>query len=261
MHRVQSPRKLYWKSMAFALAGSVLAAPAVAGCWAPQEKALWATDELEGVLTVSFRNALTCAPVANAKVLIGDQETQTNGMGLVRFPAPTELDDVAVPIEVSAEGYQKGRGYLVFAFNAPLQNRFLLSPRLTADKARFVLSWADQPRDLDLHFIGPNFHISYRDMKNAPNEARLDRDATDGYGPETITAKNIRPDAHYELWVHNYTGGGAFGRSAQAQLYLSDGNSLAVVLPQTEARWVKVAEIDQGNVRIVNQPSPKGPAR
>ena len=251
----------HWRHLALAVAFSVPALPALAGCWAPQEKALWANDELDGVLTLSFRNALTCAPVANATVIIGDQETQTNGMGLVRFPAPTDLEDVAVPMAVSADGYQKGKGYLVFAFNLPLQNRFLLSPKLTADKGRFVLSWADQPRDLDLHLVGPNYHISYQDMRNAPNEARLDRDTMDGYGPETITANRIRPDAHYEVWVHNYTGGGAFGRSAQVQMYLSDGNSFAVVLPQTESRWVKVADIDQGNVRVVNQPSAKGPGR
>lgn len=247
------------------LLATVLALPALAAhasCWKPQEKALWASDELDGRLTLSFRNALSCAPVANAKVKIGDQVTATDGAGLVRFPAPEGLDDVAVPMEVSADGYQKGKGYLVFAYNAPLQNRFLMSPKMTAEQARFVLSWGESPRDLDLHFIGPDFHISYQDMKNAPNQARLDRDAMDGHGPETITASRIRPDARYELWVHNYSGSGSsFSRSAQVQLYLSDGTVQAVVLPATEARWVKIAEIEQGNLRLAVQPSASGPAK
>lgn len=241
----------------------ILAAlPAAASCWKPQEKALWATDEMEGVITLSFRNALNCQPVANATIVIGNQEVQTDRAGLVRFPAPQGLDDVSVPLEASAEGYQKGKGYLVFAFNAPLQNRFLMSPKMTADKGRFILSWGDSPRDLDLHLIGPNFHVSYQHMRNVPTEARLDRDSMDGHGPETITANRIRPDARYELWVHNYSGSGSsISRSAQVQLYLSDGTALAVVLPQTDARWVKVAEIEQGNLKLAVQPSASGPAR
>ena len=240
---------------------AAFALPATAGCWTPQEKSIWATDEMEGTLTLSFRNAVNCKPVAGAKIVIGSQETLTDAQGLVRFPAPTGMDDVAVPIEASATGYQKGKGYLVFAFNAPLQNRFLMSPALTADRARFVLSWSDAPRDLDLHLVGPNFHISYQDTRNVPNEARLDRDAMDGHGPETISANRIRSDARYEVWVHNYSNEKPMSRGAQLQIYLSDGTAQAVVLPATAMRWVKVGEIDQGSLKLVVQPSASGPGR
>lgn len=249
-----------WRGMA-GLWLALAALPAAAGCWTAQEKSIWASDELDGVLTLSFRNALDCKPVAGARIVIGDQETTTDAAGLVRFPAPTGLDDAAVPIEASAPGFQKGKGWLVFAFNAPLQNRFLMSPRLAADRARFVLSWSEAPRDLDLHLIGPGFHVSYQDMKNVPNEARLDRDSMDGFGPETITANRLRPDARYEVWVHNYSNEKPISRGAQVQLYLSDGTAQAVVLPATNARWVKVAEIEQGGLRLAVQPSPNGPAR
>jgi hypothetical protein len=239
-----------------------LAAFAVeAGCWQAKEKAIWANDEMEGVLTLSFRNAINCEPVARARVRLGDQEVETDRLGLIRFPAPTGMDDVAVPMEISAEGYQKTKGYLAFAFNAPLQSRYLVSPKLTVDRARFILSWADQPRDLDLHLVGPGFHVSYHNMRDVPNEARLDRDAMDGHGPETITANRIRPDARYELWVHRYSASGSLGRSAQIQIVLSDGTAQAVLLPATEARWVKIAELDQGELKIIAMPSASGPGR
>jgi hypothetical protein len=249
------------------VAGVMLAAATLAtgqanaSCWTPQEKSIWATDEMEGTLTLSFRNALNCKPVANAKIVIGDQETLTDAAGLVRFPAPTGLDDVAVPIAASAAGYQRAKGFLVFAFNAPLQNRFLMSPSLTADRARFVLSWADAPRDLDLHLIGPGFHVSYQDMRNVPNEARLDRDAMNGHGPETITANRIRPDARYEVWVHNYSNDKPISKGAQVQIYLADGTTEAVVLPATTSRWVKVADIDQGRLTVAAQAAATGPSR
>lgn len=245
--------------LAAAALASAFTLPAAASCWTPQEKSIWATDEMEGTLTLSFRNAVNCKPVAGAKIVIGNQETLTDAQGLVRFPAPTGMDDVAVPIEASAAGYQKGKGYLVFAFNAPLQNRFLMSPALAADRARLVLSWSDAPRDLDLHLVGPGFHVSYQDMKSVPNEARLDRDAMNGFGPETITANRIRPDARYEIWVHNYSNDKPISRGAQLQIYLSDGTAQAVVLPSTPMRWVKVGEIDQGSLKLSVSPSAKGP--
>lgn len=36
-------------------------------------------------------------------------------------------------------------------------------------------------------------------------EARLDRDDTDSWGPETITIRQIETEGHYEFWVHDYT--------------------------------------------------------
>lgn len=232
-----------------------------AGCWTSAEKAMYANDELDNVVTLSFRNALNCQPVAGATVLIGDQEVKTDAHGLIRFPAPEGVDDATIPIKVSAPGYQTGRGYLPIAFNLPLQNKFLLSPKLTTDKARFVLTWGEKPKDLDLHLMGPGFHVSYQDMRNVPNEARLDRDAMNGFGPETISANRVRSDASYAVWVHNYTGSTPIDRSAQVQFYLSDGTAEAVVLPATSARWIKVADIVGGQLKINVQPSSAGPGR
>jgi hypothetical protein len=244
------------------LAMAALAAgPAAASCWTPQERSIWATDEMEGSLTLSFRDALNCKPVGDAKVVIGNEEFTTDAAGLVKLPAPTGLDDVSIPMMASAQGYQRGKVLLVFALNSPVQTRFLMSPSLNADKARFVLSWGDTPVDLDLHLVGPGFHVSYQNMKNVPNEARLDRDSMRGYGPETITANRLRADARYELWVQNYSNDKPFARGAQVQVFLSDGTTEAVPLPATAQRWVKVAVIDRGNLSIVAQPDANGPSR
>ena len=241
--------------------GVLAAGGAGASCWTPQEKSIWATDEMEGTLTLSFRDAVNCKPVGQAKVVIGKEEFKTDAAGLVKLPAPTGLDDLSIPMMASAPGYQRGKALLVFALNAPVQSRFLMSPSLNADKARLVLSWGDAPVDLDLHLVGPGFHVSYQNMRSVPNEARLDRDSMRGYGPETITANRLRTDARYEVWVHNYSNDKPIPRGAQVQVFLSDGTTEAVLLPATAQRWVKVAEIDRGNLSVVAQPDANGPAR
>ena len=40
------------------------------------------------------------------------------------------------------------------AGNQPSQN-LILSPNITSDQVRFVLSWGETPHDLDLHLRGP----------------------------------------------------------------------------------------------------------
>jgi hypothetical protein len=261
MTRPFSDRLRRTSLLALALALALASGTARASCWTAQEKSIWATDEMEGVITLSFRDAVSCKPVGKAKVVIGKQEFDTDAAGLVRLPAPTGLDDIAIPMLAGAPGYQRGKALLVFALNAPVQTRFLMSPSLNADKARFVLSWGEAPADLDLHLVGPGFHVSYQNMKNVPNEARLDRDSMRGYGPETITANRLRTDARYEVWVQNYSNDKPIARGAQVQFFLSDGTTEAIQLPATAQRWVKVAEIDRGNVSYLAQPDANGPVR
>jgi len=72
---------------------------------------------------------------------------------------------------------------------------------------RIVLEWGRHPRDLDLHLIREgDYHISYHDMHvSSDGGARLDRDDTKGFGPETITIKDIDEQASYTCYVKNYT--------------------------------------------------------
>jgi len=85
-----------------------------------------------------------------------------------------------------------------------------LSPLLLKKEYRVVVSWQDDPRDLDAHLTGPipqsneTFHVSYRNMRTALNRHFLDRDDLDGFGPETITIKQLDPGL-YSFFVHDYT--------------------------------------------------------
>jgi hypothetical protein len=74
---------------------------------------------------------------------------------------------------------------------------------------RIVLTWGDDPSDLDSHLTGPQegttdrFHCYYSDQD--PNETvNLDVDDTYYYGPETTTILNW-VNGKYTYSVHNYS--------------------------------------------------------
>ena len=67
-----------------------------------------------------------------------------------------------------------------------------MSPVLPAGDFRIVLNWGANPRDLDSHLRGPcASEVMYNNKvcQAGQLKATLDRDATQGYGPETITIK------------------------------------------------------------------------
>lgn len=77
-----------------------------------------------------------------------------------------------------------------------------------ANQLRIVLSWGDEPNDLDSHLVGPTanggkFHVYYSN-KSYDNDVALDVDDINGYGRETTVVRNVRPGI-YTYAVHNYS--------------------------------------------------------
>jgi hypothetical protein len=118
-----------------------------------------------------------------------------------------------------------------------------LSSIMTDKQYRFILSWGSSPPDLDAHVIGPTpsggrFHISYRTMRAFERRHFLDRDDTNGLGPETITIEKLDP-GEYVFSVHDYTNGGSRATSA-----LSYSGAKARLY--READLVAEADVPQG---------------
>jgi hypothetical protein len=97
-----------------------------------------------------------------------------------------------------------------------------LSPVLSAEEVRIVLTWGEAPGDLDAHLSGPRcgfpdrFHAAYFDQ-NPVDYAQLDIDDTSQFGPETVTIRQsggIWIAGEYVFWVHNFNGTPEFGSSA-----------------------------------------------
>lgn len=166
-----------------------------------------AMEELmSGNLTLRFYNAIDGKEIPNSSVDVdGIGKYTTDDAGKIRFPAPD--DDGTYPFTFRADGFITSEFQFEIMAGALFVRRFSVSPQMDLRHVRIVLDWGSEPRDLDAHFVKENgYHISYRDMRtSADGNGNLDRDDRDGYGPETITVKEVSKDATYRLYVHDYS--------------------------------------------------------
>ena len=108
----------------------------------------------------------------------------------------------------------------------------VISPVASSGVYRIVLTWGENPNDLDSHVIGnlsdgSSFHTYYGDKSHYDGDVEvcnLDVDDTTSYGPETIT---LTPSttAPYYYYVYRFSGSGSISTSG-AQIKLYNGDTL-----------------------------------
>jgi hypothetical protein len=222
-------------------------------CWDSASKAASAFDELDNQRFLTLRNGVTCQPVANATVEIDGQRYRSNANGRVDLETLQATDGSQLRANISAEGFIRREFVIPYFAGTLWQSRILLSPELPPTAARFILSWGDSPRDLDLHLRSDRIHISYRNMRDFRRQLTLDVDAMRGYGPETITVNNLHRPGNFELLVHQYSSDGTLDAQARVAVY-GDNRLLAEVpLNPGAGRCQKVADIRQGRLEPLPQ--------
>ncbi len=226
------------------------------GCWSRQEVEDLEFAELEGKMVFSFKDAVTCKPVSNAMVMFGPKKLKTDSFGRIVLPVSLfeRLNDAIIPIKVEKKGYITLKTRIRVMAGTVWDKFFLLTRKLPANSARFVLVWGKKPRDLDLHLVSRDFHISYRNMKSYSGKAELDRDDTNGYGPETITLQKIEPHTKYTLYVHNYSNDAKINPRARVYVYINNKLDRVIDLPKTDKRVVKILEIKNKQIFYFNTP-------
>lgn len=229
-----------------------------ASCWSKKEfREIENFSELDDKLILSYKDAVTCKPVAGAKVQLGRLAYETDSRGYVTLPMDSFLQagNLDMPMQVVHPAYATIDTELKIAAGTVLNRRLLLSPKLEGNSMRFILQWNDEPADLDLHLKSDDFHVSYRHMKQG-GQATLDQDAQHGFGPETITLKNIRGDKSYLLSVVNYSGERALDDFVKVLVYSGDKLSAVIPVGSSSADRVDVLEINQAKVKLlVSSPS------
>ncbi len=136
--------------------------------------------------------------------------TLTNDQGEYRI---SSLPGGNYTAEVSKSGFN--RTFFVIVCIGGQTNRYQnasITPQLSGNGIRIVLTWGENPHDLDSHLTGPiegsgeRFHIYFSSRGDSTNSpfAFLDHDETDSYGPETITIKRQIPGV-YRYSVHDYS--------------------------------------------------------
>lgn len=187
-----------------------------------------------GSISGDVVDATTGNPISGATVKVGSISTTTGTDGKFK------LQNVPPGVQtVTAEksGYiSVSQQVLVVGGQETTNVHFALSPILPQGQWRIVLTWGENPSDLDSHLLVPNsdtdpnlgYHIYYDDEGSTDPDtypyAYLDVDDTTSYGPETITIFR-RLNQKYKYYVHHYAGTGDLASSgAVVRVYI--GNTL-----------------------------------
>ncbi len=133
---------------------------------------------------------------------------------------------------------------------------------------KIVLTWGNEPTDLDSHLYTPeiegsNYHIYYVDKGSleSPPYAWLDIDDTSSYGPETIWFERLFTDT-YTYSVYNYSGvPDITTSSAHVEVIDAQGVIAAFDVPVIgSGRWWNVFTLDgtTGEIARINTISDNG---
>jgi len=140
--------------------------------------------------------------------------------------------------------------------NTPSSTDLSMSPALASGEMRIRLSWGQSPSDLDSHLVkktdgNQDYHIYYSDENDYTTGDNLDRDDTDGEGPETVTINNININSTYTYYVHNFDGD-SYGKikDSSASVKISSGDTeLTYYPPNEEGIYWRVFTIENGIVK------------
>jgi hypothetical protein len=197
--------------------------------------------------------------IADAEVLVQKNGAQTvvgrtNSQGQVSLT--TDFDDDAASLLII-----KKSGYSNLVAKCPCKGMtYAISPVMQSlDGMRVVLSWGRQPADLDSHIVYPGNHIYFSEKQG--EDAHLDVDDTDSYGPETITLQKKRFGDTYVYAVHDFSHSGNPSTNAlsssQAKVFVYVGQSLVrtYYMPQGQRGnlWTVFRITGNGDFQDINQ--------
>ncbi len=213
-------------------------------------------DELEGKLSLRFYDAVTGKPIAGAKATLDNRTSTSDPGGKVSFPFPRlGREEGYVDLLFEKKGYVRTVIKIHILLDSVFINRYSISPTLPPGRYRITVDWTSSPPDLDAHLVKRGrYHISYRDKKKFEDLAWLDRDDTNGEGPETITISRLDPKGHYAYYVHDYTHRAeadfsTFDKSrAHVMIFSDTGLVRSFEVPSGKGRAWKVFEIAEGQV-------------
>jgi len=169
-------------------------------------------------LDVYVTNAFTGSAVANAQVEVGGMYATTDSAGVATF---TNMVAGPAQIESNAVGFVGTDRQVTLSCDAGVSVGLSLNPQsgegaVAADAVRIILSWGENPRDLDSHLTGPSassdgsstdsdnrIHVYYSSRDG--DIADLDIDDTSSYGPETITISPFAPGQNLRKGLYRYS--------------------------------------------------------
>lgn len=174
----------------------------------------------------------------NGKIVFTDT---SNSQGIVNLPQTLSNNCYDVEINTNHDQYKISKFQrIVFNNRGAEFITYFIYRQIQTDEVEFLLTWGEQPKDLDSHvFVSDGRHV-YFSHKQERNVS-LDYDCRGGGGPETMKVK-LEPNMKYIYAVHRYTKDGELAKS-DATVTISTNEILGSGAPFTVVR-----------VPYVNQP-------
>ena len=204
--------------------------------------------------------------LSNASVLI--REGINNKTGRAEYQGVFDVDGQLMAdlkpgmytAEVTKTGYDNT--YYNFAAKSGMNTvRINVSPKLASGEVRAVLTWGEEPFDLDSHLFTPydsafgdsTYHIWYGNKADRMGD-NLDVDDTDSFGPETMTIPVVK-NGLYKYYVADFTNCSSGNplsydlsdSGATVNVYTSDGLAASFAVPSNRPGVIwEVFEIRNG---------------
>lgn len=219
------------------------------------------------VLSTTIVDATTNSPIMGASVKVfagfstfGDyEEGTTDSTGKVTVNIK---ESGIYTVEVSKNGYITEKFEVQIMSNlVQTQKTFHLSPVLSGDAIRFVLTWGASPSDLDCHLKGTagdgsDVYVNFTNMSDTNSSgqkiAELDVDDTSSFGPETVTLYDTT--GSFDFFIDDYTDSGTISSSgATVKIYVGSTLYATVVIPAgIEDLW-HVCTVNNGDIMVTNR--------
>ncbi|MEA2049400.1 MAG: hypothetical protein U9O56_01510 [Campylobacterota bacterium] len=232
-----------------ALLSAKLYASSTGSCWSLQDKADLEFYELQNIIKFSFKDAKTCEPISNADLFFLGEIKKIDNNGELSLPIPPKNIDAKFNLVVKKPGYITLNQKVQASVGSFWQNKFLMTKELPIKSARFVLGWGDSPKDLDLHLVSDDFHISYRNKNGSTHKVSLDRDSRKGFGPETITLNHLEYSKKYKVYIYRYSSKGNVNHNTNLSLYKNNKLDNVITMPDNlTKKCIEVATIYKNSV-------------
>jgi len=188
-----------------------------------------------GTITGTVVDAQTNAALANVAVSVTGTglSTTTDASGAFTI---ADVPAGGQSVVARLDGYvETSQGIIVLDGAVTETSIGMLQIGAGGDHVAAVLSWGQDPRDLDLHMSGPDgsggrFH-AYFGSRTPVSHVDLDLDDTTSFGPETMTVRPTESGNYvpgdYHVWVHHFSGETTLGQSSAAITLFAAGSQVA----------------------------------
>lgn len=190
----------------------------------------WVLNSLFAKAEGSVINAINGEPIGEAEVKFRPGWNNKTGnyvssiLGIEKKATTDTLGKFSVELgignytaEITKDGFITGYFNIVALNSITSEQVLVLTPVLSEQEYRIVLTWGESPTDLDSHLVAKTadeklFHIFYANPEymNSENEyiAKLDVDDVTSFGPETVTITVNASDLEnctFKYMVHDFT--------------------------------------------------------